>query len=128
MKIGRASKIFRAKELLEVAADKRYRVSRTPFGATYADPLVYVGKAVDWKGFKKGEKDFDTYISELEKINRRVAKGLKNARKMAKEKAADVKGVVCIVDEVTGMPKVIPRAAYVLMKEAGKVPQTVPVM
>ena len=118
MKIGRASKIFNAKELLEIATDNRYRVSRTPFGATYADPLVYVGRAVPWKGVKG--------IDKVREVNPRVAAGLERAISISKKHTE--KGVVCIVDEVTGLPKCMPRKAYEMMKEAGKVPATVPVM
>ena len=119
VKLARASQLFKLKDILDIKNDKRYRVSRTPFGATYSDPMLYAGNAVPWKGVKG--------IDNVRKINAGVADGLENAIRISKKKAG-VYGVVCIVDPVTGMPKCMPRKAYEQMKEAGKVAATIPVM
>jgi len=126
MKLARASKLFSLRDLLEIKNDPKYRVGRTPFGATYSDPMVYAGNAVPWKG-KKGDAFWeiaDQFVGE-KKVG--LGKALEKAISISK-KYKGTKGVVCVIDPVTGMPKCMPRKAFEQMKEAGKVVATVPVM
>ena len=113
------------KDMLEVSADKRFRVFKTPFGAQPGEEQLYAGRAVPWKGVKLEAKKFNSkeeFIAEAkrlgipEKVAEKVYGNIYQLAKDSQELKGKVSGYAIV--EYGGKAKVMPIVAlYKLIKK-----------
>lgn len=109
------------KDMLEVSADKRFRVSKTPFGAQPGEEQLYAGRAVPWKGAKISAKKFanvEDFVAEAKKLGipEKVARNIYMLAKDSEELKGKVSGYAIV--EYGGKAKVMPIVAlYKLIKK-----------
>lgn len=107
-------------EILEMKQNKNYRLTTSPFGLTEEDiregrKVLYVGRAVPWKGVK-GAQFWEFAENHVNKKGERgtLAAGLKKAIEISKS-AAGVTGVGVAPDG-----RILPAKAIAQMRAAGK--------
>jgi hypothetical protein len=79
-----------------IAKTPGIRIAYTPFGEAPGSVKYYIGKSVDWKGFKKGAESRDEYLKRFAETfgdtGTAIAKGLRRAIEIS-EAAHETYGV-----------------------------------
>jgi len=86
-------------DLLEVSKASDIRIGYTPFGEAPGSVKYYIGRAVPWKGFKKGAETLEDYLKRFAETygdtGAAIAKGLRRAIEISKS-AARTYGVAAV--------------------------------